>query len=113
MKPIVAIVGRPNVGKSMPICRCAYEVLYQGKQVRDVNEAIRCHEIEKVGQKLRGYMAGRTINNSLDTFHIGLPGTIGTSVGVGNLNTKGHTLFAKLALSHPLHLLAVGKSPAL
>jgi len=25
-------------------------------QLRDVNEAIRSHEIEKVGQKLRGYM---------------------------------------------------------
>ena len=53
------------------------------------------------------HMARRTVDNSLDTFHIGLPGTIGTSVGVGNLNTKGHALIAKLALSHPLHLLAV------
>jgi hypothetical protein len=26
---------------------------------------------------------------------------------VGNLNTKGNTLIAKLALSHLLHLLAV------
>jgi len=26
---------------------------------------------------------------------------------VGNLNAKGNTLVAKLALSHPLHLLAV------
>jgi ketol-acid reductoisomerase len=25
-------------------------------QLRDVNEAIRSHDIEKVGQKLRGYM---------------------------------------------------------
>ena len=53
------------------------------------------------------YMARRTVDNSLDTFHIGLPGTIGTSVGVGNLDTKGNTLIAKLTLSHPLHLLAV------
>lgn len=53
------------------------------------------------------YMARRTIDDRLDTFYIGLPGTIGTSVGVGNLNTKGNTLLAKLALSHPLHLLAV------
>ena len=58
-------------------------------------------------------MARRTVDNSLDTFYIGLPGTIGTSVGVGNLNTEGHTLIAKLALSHPLHLLAVAKSPVL
>ena len=52
-------------------------------------------------------MAGRTVNDCLHALHIGLPGTIGTSVGVGNLNTKGNALVAKLALSHPLHLLAV------
>ena len=53
------------------------------------------------------HMAGSTIDNSLDTLHIGLPSTIGASVGVGNLDTKGNALIAKLALSHPLHLLAV------
>ena len=25
-----------RVGEEMPICRCAYEVLYHGKQVREV-----------------------------------------------------------------------------
>ena len=59
------------------------------------------------------YMARRTVDNSLDTFHIGLPRTIGTSVGVRDLDTEGHTLIAKLALSHPLHLLAVGESACL
>jgi len=54
-------------------------------------------------------MAGRTIDNCLNALHIGLPGTIGTSVGVGDLNTESHTLIAKLALCHPLHLLAVIK----
>ena len=53
------------------------------------------------------HMARRTIDESLDTLDIGLPGTISTSVGVGNLDTEGHALVAKLALSHPLHLLAV------
>ena len=53
------------------------------------------------------YMARSTVDNSSDTLHIGLPRTIGTSVGMGNLNAKGHALIAKLALSHPLHLLAV------
>ena len=52
-------------------------------------------------------MAGRTIDDSLHALDVGLPGTIGTTVRVGNLNTKGHTLVAKLALCHPLHLLAV------
>ena len=53
------------------------------------------------------YMARSTVDNRLDALHIGLPRTIGASVGVGDLNTKGHTLVAKLALCHPLHLLAV------
>ena len=52
-------------------------------------------------------MARRTIDNSLHTLDIGLPGAIGTPMGVGNLNAEGHALVAKLALSHPLHLLAV------
>ena len=52
-------------------------------------------------------MARSTVDNSSDTLHIGLPGTIGTSVGMGNLDAKSHALIAKLALSHPLHLLAV------
>ena len=46
------------------------------------------------------HMAGSTVDNRLDTLHIGLPGTVGTSVGVGNLNTKGHALAAKITLSH-------------
>ena len=52
-------------------------------------------------------MAGGTVDDRLHTLHIGLPGTIGTPMGVGNLNTEGHALVAKLALCHPLHLLAV------
>ena len=55
-------------------------------------------------------MAGRTVDDCLHALHIGLPGTIGAFVGVGNLDTKGDTLIAKLALSHPLHLLAVAIS---
>ena len=53
------------------------------------------------------HMAGGTIDDCLHTLHIGLPGTIGAPVRVRNLNTKGNALVAKLALSHPLHLLAV------
>jgi len=53
------------------------------------------------------HMAGGTIDDCLNTLHIGLPGTIGTPVRVRNLDTKGNALVAKLALSHPLHLLAV------
>ena len=53
------------------------------------------------------YMARRTIDQGLDTLDIGLPGTIGASVRVGNLDAEGHALVAKFAFSHPLHLLAV------
>ena len=50
------------------------------------------------------HMAGSSIDNSLDPLHIGLPGTVGTSVGVGNLNTKGYALATKITLRHSLHL---------
>ena len=55
-------------------------------------------------------MARSTIDQSLHALDVGLPGTIGTTMRVGNLDTKGHALIAELALSHPLHLLAVIKS---
>ena len=52
-------------------------------------------------------MARRAVDDRLNTLNIGLPGTIGTPVGVRDLDTEGHALVAKFALSHPLHLLAV------
>ena len=58
-------------------------------------------------------MAGGTVDDRLHTLHIGLPGTIAASVRVGNLNAESHALIAKLALSHPLHLLAVAYFRAL
>ena len=54
-------------------------------------------------------MARSTVDNRLDPLHIGLPCTVGTSVGVGDLNTKGNTLAAKITLSHSLHLPSAGK----
>ena len=45
-------------------------------------------------------MAGSTVDHRLNTLDIGLPGTVGTSVGVGNLDTEGHALAAKITLSH-------------
>ena len=56
------------------------------------------------------HMAGRTVNDRFHALDVGLPGTIGTAMGVGNLNPESHSLIAKLALCHPLHLLAVIKS---
>ena len=52
------------------------------------------------------------LHDRLHALHIGLPRTIGASVGVRHLNTERNTLIAKLALSHPLHLLAVRNSLA-
>ena len=45
-------------------------------------------------------IAGSTFDQSLYTTYIRLPGSIGTTVRVGNLNTKGHTLIANIALCH-------------
>ena len=50
-------------------------------------------------------MARSTVDHRLDALHIGLPSTIGTSVGVGNLNAEGNALTTKITLSHSLHLL--------
>lgn len=41
-----------------------------------------------------------TVNNSFDTLNIGLPCTVGTSVGVRDLDTEGYALTTKITLSH-------------
>ena len=46
------------------------------------------------------HMARSTVDNSLDPLHIGLPGTIGTSVGVGDLDTKSNALATIITLRH-------------
>lgn len=52
-------------------------------------------------------MARGTVDDRLHTLHVGLPCTVGTPMRVGDLDAKGNALVAELALSHPLHLLAV------
>ena len=52
------------------------------------------------------HMARSTVNNSLDALYIGFPGSVGTSVGVRDLNTKGNALATIITLSHSLHLLS-------
>ena len=49
-------------------------------------------------------MARRTIDDGLNTLYVGLPGTVGTSVGVRNLNTERYTLAANITLCQLLHL---------
>ena len=53
------------------------------------------------------HVARRTVHNGLDPLHIGLPRPIGTSVGVGNLDTESNTLATVITLRHSLHLLSV------
>ena len=63
--------------------------------------------LDLIGAEASGtsvHMAGSSVNDSLNALDVGLPCTIGTSVGVGNLNTKGNTLTTKITLRHSLHL---------
>ena len=45
-------------------------------------------------------MLGASVHDGLDALHIRLPGTVGASVGVADLNAEGHILLAKLTLCH-------------
>ena len=52
-------------------------------------------------------MLGRAVHDGLDALHIGLPGTVSSSVGVGDGDAESHALIAEFALCHFLkHLLA-------
>ena len=55
-------------------------------------------------------MARSTVNDRLDALDVGLPSSVGTSVGMGDLNAERNALAANIALCHQLHLLATGKS---
>ncbi len=41
-----------------------------------------------------------TVNNSLYPSYVGFPGSVGTSVGVGNLDTKAYAFSANITFSH-------------
>ena len=65
--------------------------------------------LDLVGTEASGtsvHMARSTVDNGLDPLHIGLPGTIGTSVGVGHLDTESNALATIITLRHSLHLLS-------
>ena len=69
--------------------------------------------LDLVGAKASGtdvYMARSPVDDRLDTLDIGLPHSVGTSVGMGHLDTERHALAANIALCHLLHLQSVGKS---
>ena len=46
------------------------------------------------------YMARSTIDNCFDALDIGLPSSVGTSVGMGNFDAERYALAADFALSH-------------
>ena len=48
------------------------------------------------------HMAGSSVNDSLNALDVGLPCTIGTSVGVRDLDTEGYALTTKITLSHSI-----------
>ena len=52
-------------------------------------------------------MARSTVDNRLNALHIGLPDTVGTAVGVGDLDAKGDALVAEFAFGHVAYLLAM------
>ena len=54
-------------------------------------------------------MAGSSIDDSLNALDVGLPCTVGTSVGVRDLNAEGHALTTKITLSHTLHLPSIAQ----
>ena len=63
--------------------------------------------LDLIGAEASGtsvHMAGSSVHDSLNALDVGLPCTIGTSVGVGDLDTEGYALATKITLSHLLHL---------
>ena len=55
------------------------------------------------------HLLGNTVNLYMNRLHVGLPHSVGTSVGVGDLDTESHALAANIALSHQLHLQSIGE----
>ena len=55
-------------------------------------------------------MAGRTIDDCFHALYIGLPSSVGASVGMGDFNAECNTLAANIALCQLLHLQSLQKS---
>ena len=109
-------------GTGLPSRFCAFHVIFAYKEERPAEDSAGrfvCTVQATINSDRAGnfagtqapgtniYMARRAVDHCLHALDIGLPGTIGTPVGVRDLDTEGHALVAKFALSHPLHLLAV------
>ena len=53
------------------------------------------------------HVGGGALHDCLHALHVGLPGAVGTTMGVGHLNAEGHALVAEFAFSHVAYLLAM------
>ena len=53
------------------------------------------------------HVSGSALHDRLHALHVGLPGAVGTTVGVGNLNAEGDALVAEFAFGHVAYLLAM------
>ena len=69
-----------------------------------------CHFVGTQAAGAGMNVAGRTTHNCLDALYVGLPGTVASPVGVGNLDSERDTFTADVAFSHSLHLLHRGQS---
>ena len=55
------------------------------------------------------YMARSTVDNRLHALDIGLPHSVGPSVGMGDLDAERNALAADIALCHWMHLQSIGE----
>ena len=59
--------------------------------------------LDLVGAEASGtsvHMARSSVDNRLNPLYVGLPGTVGASVGVGNFDTKANTFSAEITFGH-------------
>ena len=83
----------------------------QTKKLSRESEQPLCYSIER-SLDGAGYLAGtnaagagvnvlgRTVYHSLNSSYIGLPGPVGSSMRMGNLNAESYTITADIALCH-------------
>ena len=53
------------------------------------------------------HVGGGALHDRLHTLHVRHKGAVGTTMGMGNLDTKGDALTAEFALGHVAYLLAM------
>ena len=53
------------------------------------------------------HVSGSALHDRLHALHVGLPGAVGTAVGMGNLDAEGDALVTEFAFGHVAYLLAM------